>query len=198
MGLQHNTLKQSIILGVFFLLLVTTYISFSNIITFIFDHNSNRFPFIGGLALILNYVVYLLGLTYAASLRNYKRQFEIAAITYTIGYALYIYDFDEVPRLVVSILAAIIGGYGASVLWVSQGGYMVKLFKKYNISEHAEGRYMAIQNGIIYGQVMLGGIVTTFALGLFGDQIYFIVLTVIGTMSLLFVHFFLDPLEEST
>ena len=180
----------------FFLLLVTTYISFSNIITFIFENKSTRFPFMGGMVLIINYVVYLLGLTYAVSLRNYKRQFEIAAITYTIGYALYIYDFDEVTRLVVSIIAAVIGGYGASVLWVSQGGYMVKLFKTYSISEHAEGRYMAIQNGIIYGQVMLGGVVTTFALGIFGDQIYFMVLTIIGTMSLLFVHFFLDPLKE--
>ena len=40
MSLEPNTLKQTIILGVFFLLLVTTYISFSNIITFIFEHNS--------------------------------------------------------------------------------------------------------------------------------------------------------------
>jgi MFS family permease len=40
MDLEPNTLKQTIILGVFFLLLVTTYISFSNIITFIFENNS--------------------------------------------------------------------------------------------------------------------------------------------------------------
>ena len=72
-------------------------------------------------------------------------------------------------RLIVSVFGAIIGGYGASVLWVSQGGYMVKLFKRYNISGSDEGRYMGIQNGIIYGQVILGGAITTFALGLFGN-----------------------------
>lgn len=75
MNYQSNTLKQTILVGIFFLLLVTTYISFSNIITFIFEHNSQQFPFVGGLSLILNYAVYLVGLTYAASLKNFKRQF---------------------------------------------------------------------------------------------------------------------------
>jgi hypothetical protein len=75
MKLEANTLKQTIVLGTFFLLLVTTYISFSNIITFIFEHDSTQFPFVGGLALILNYTVYLIGLTYAATFSNYKRQF---------------------------------------------------------------------------------------------------------------------------
>ena len=76
----------------------------------------------------------MVGLTYAASLKNFKKQFEIAAIAYTLNYALYIFNSGKVFTLVVSIIGAIIGGYGASVLWVSQGGYMVKLFKKYAIS----------------------------------------------------------------
>lgn len=46
---------------------------------------------------------------------------------------------------------------------------MVKLFRKYSISDSDEGRYMGIQSGIIYAQVILGGCITTFALGLFGD-----------------------------
>ena len=75
MKYEPNTLKQTVFVGIFFLLLVTTYISFSNIITFIFEHDEDQFSFVGGLSLILNYVVYLLGLTYAASLRNYKKQF---------------------------------------------------------------------------------------------------------------------------
>ena len=54
---------------------------------------------------------------------------------------------------------------------------------------------MGIQSGIIYGQVILGGAVTTFALGYFGNTTYFIVLTAIGLISLLFVHFFLDSLQ---
>jgi len=138
----------------------------------------------------------MVGLTYAASLSNYKRQFEIAAITYTTGYALYIVDVSEVVRLIISIIAALIGGYGASVLWVSQGGYMVKLFKKYNIKNEEKGQYLGILNGIVFGQVILGGTITTFALGLFGNFIYFIVLTAIGVAALIFVHLLLDPLED--
>ena len=55
---------------------------------------------------------------------------------------------------------------------------------------------MGIQSGIIYGQVILGGAITTFALGIFGNTVYFIVLTVIGTLSYLFVHFCLDDLMD--
>ena len=54
---------------------------------------------------------------------------------------------------------------------------------------------MGIQSGIIYGQVIMGGAITTFALGLFGNTIYFIVLTAIGVFALFFVHFFLDSLQ---
>jgi len=101
-----------------------------------------------------------------------------------------------VVRLIISIIAALIGGYGASVLWVSQGGYMVKLFKKYDIKNEEKGQYLGILNGIVFGQVILGGTITTFALGLFGNFIYFIVLTAIGVAALIFVHLLLDPLED--
>jgi hypothetical protein len=33
----------------------------------------------------------------------------------------------------VGIIGAVFGGYGAAIYWVSQGGYLMKLFKKYNI-----------------------------------------------------------------
>jgi len=57
----------------------------------------------------------------------------IAALCYSFNYALYIFEFREFGGLVVTVIGAIVGGYGASVLWVSQGGFMVKLFKKYAI-----------------------------------------------------------------
>lgn len=55
---------------------------------------------------------------------------------------------------------------------------------------------MGIQNGIIYGQVVMGGAVTTFALGLFGNFIYFIVLSAIGVLAFFFCYFFIDPLNS--
>ena len=56
---------------------------------------------------------------------------------------------------------------------------------------------MGIQSGIVYSNVLLGGTITTFALGLFGNEIYFIVLTVIGAISYFLCKIFLDPLPSS-
>jgi hypothetical protein len=133
-GYKH-TQKQSIILGIFFLLLVTTYSSFSHIATYITEHDSNRYHFEGEVSLIVNYVVYLIGLTRAASITNFKKQFLIAAICYSSNYALYLLGFTKLLGLFTAALGALIGGYGASVLWVSQGGYMMRLFHRNKIEK---------------------------------------------------------------
>lgn len=114
---------------------MTTYSSFSHIATYITEHDSNRYHFEGEVSLIVNYVVYLLGLTRAASIRNYKKQFLIAAVCYTCNYALYLLGFNGLLALFVAALGAAIGGFGASVLWVSQGGYMMRLFNRNKIEK---------------------------------------------------------------
>lgn len=38
--------------------------------------------------------------------------------------------------VIVGVVGAIFGGYGAAIYWVSQGGYMIKLFKRYNVKEN--------------------------------------------------------------
>ncbi len=147
--------------------------------------------------LILNYAVYLIGLTRAPTIRNYKRQFQIAAICYSVNYALYLLKFDKVFGLLAAMAGAIIGGFGASVLWVSQGGYMMRLFKANNIDKDHEGFYLGIQNGLVYTSSLLGAIVITFGLGLFGNEIYFLVLTLLGLLAFLLCTFFLDPLTSA-
>lgn len=93
------------------------------------------------------------------------------------------------------IVGALFGGYGAAIYWVSQGGYMMKLFKKYGINTNEEGKYFGVTNGIVYGSSFLGAIVTTFGLGLFGTQIYFAILTVLALASWAVCTYFLDSLE---
>jgi hypothetical protein len=73
---------------------------------------------------------------------------------------------------------------------------MVKLFKIKGIDENSEGKYIGAMNGIVYSQIILGGVLTTFALGLFGNEIYFIILSGIGILSFILCKFCLDPLEE--
>lgn len=166
---EGATTRQTVVLGVFFLLLVTTYSSFSQIVTFITQHSGTQYSFVGEVSLITNYLVYLIGLTRAPSIVNFKRQFLIAALCYSFNYALYIFEPEFAWGLVVSVLGAIVGGYGASVLWISQGGYMVRLFRINKIGEQHEGKYLGLQNGLVYGNSLLGAIVTTFCLGLFGN-----------------------------
>jgi MFS family permease len=94
------------------------------------------------------------------------------------------------------IIGALFGGYGAAIYWVSQGGYLIKLFKKYNIPQNEEGKYFGIANGIVYGSSLFGALVTTFGLGYFGNTVYFTVLSVLTVISLLVCTFFMDGLKD--
>jgi len=53
-------------------------------------------------------------------------------------------------------------------------------------------------NGIVFSNLILGGLLTTFALGLFGNEVYFIILSVIGVLSYFLCKNYLDPLEDSS
>ena len=162
-------MKGTLVLGVFFLMVVTTYASFSHIVSYITEHSNQLYPFEGSVVLIVNYLVYMLGLSRASVISNYKRQFQIAALCYATNYVLYLFHFDHLLGLISSALGALIGGYGASLLWVSQGGYMMELFKSNNIAKDEEGYYLGIQNGMIYASNIVGAIIITFGLGLLGN-----------------------------
>lgn len=61
-------------------------------------------------------------------IKKYKWQFQVSAIFHLINYIVYIPDFQGDMGLIAGIIGAVFGGYGAAIYWVSQGGYMVKLF----------------------------------------------------------------------
>jgi hypothetical protein len=42
-----KTMRETVVLGVFFLMLVTTYASFSHIVTYIAEHSEQLYPFAG-------------------------------------------------------------------------------------------------------------------------------------------------------
>ena len=80
-----------------------------------------------------NYFVYMVTLIFSPAIKHFKKQFQISAICHLINYAVYIPDFKGTLGLGMGIVGALFGGYGAAIYWVSQGGYMMKLFKKYGI-----------------------------------------------------------------
>jgi hypothetical protein len=75
----------------------------------------------------------MITLIFSPIIKNYKWQFQVSAICHLINYLVYIPDFKEELGLIAGVIGAIFGGYGAAIYWVSQGGYMVKLFEIYQI-----------------------------------------------------------------
>jgi hypothetical protein len=122
---------------------------------------------------------------------------QLAALFYALNYALYILELRNAGGLIINIIGAIVGGYGSAIQWVCLGGYMMKLFRVNKIEKEHQGRYLGIFNGLFYSGQMTGAVFTTFFLGLFSNNIYFIGLAAVALLSLLLCRFLLDPLKET-
>lgn len=94
------------------------------------------------------------------------------------------------------ILGSILGGFGAAIVWVSQGGFMTALFEKYQIPLGYHGRYFGLLNMLVFSNILLGSLVSTFGLGFLGDTQYFIILTLIGGISVFFGTFLLEDVQK--
>ena len=114
---------------IFSLLLITTYSSFSTIITYIHERDNHRI--LGPVLLFSNYSVFMISNTFVPSLAvKYKYQFLLASICYTANYVLELASFNNISLYIFSIIGALLGGFGASVFWLSLGGYMDLLCKQ--------------------------------------------------------------------
>ena len=71
----------------------------------------------------------------------------------------------------------------------------MKLFHTCGTVENPEEKYFGILNGITSICNLLGAVVTTFGLGLFGNQIYFSILTVLAFLAWIVCTYFLDDLD---
>lgn len=49
---------------------------------------------------------------------------------------------------------------------------------------------------IIFSNILLGSLVTTFGLGLFSDTVYFISLTLFGLLAVMFSSFFIEDVQN--
>lgn len=80
--------KAITVVGTFYLLLITTYSSFSFIITFIYENRANE-GYVGPLLLATNYSSFLIANLFAPSVRfSFKNQMKFAALAYTINYVM--------------------------------------------------------------------------------------------------------------
>lgn len=85
----------------------------------------------------------------------------------------------------------VVGGVSAGFLWVSQGGYLREVCKgKLN-----KGKYNAIFTLLLSLSQLMAGVTTTFFLGFYSDQVYFIGLTALSLLSAVFGLLFLKNIS---
>lgn len=62
---------------------------------------------------------------------NYKKQFLLGALCYTINYVLQIPNMLDTVGVLLMILGSVMGGAGAAIIYVAQGGFVVTLLENY-------------------------------------------------------------------
>ena len=119
--------KKVILLGTFYLLLVTTYSSLSYIITYIYDQKEG-YEFVGPLILASNYGTFLITNLFAPSVRlSYKTQMKIAAVCYTVNYVTQAIPAGKGLSIFLIVLGSMVSGFGAALVWVVYGAYIKSL-----------------------------------------------------------------------
>ena len=177
------------------MLLVTTFASLSYIVTYIYDHKEG-YEFVGPLILATNYGTFLITNLFAPSIRlSYKRQMKIAAVCYTINYVTQSIPAEKALNIVLIIVGSMVSGFGAAIVWVVYGAYIKALCKKFG-EEEEEGKYFSIANMLNFSSNFFGALVTTFGIGLFSNEIYFIILIALGLVSFLFCHFLVEDIPK--
>jgi len=86
-----------------------------------------------------------------------------------------------------------IGGVSGGFLWVSQGGYLREICKH----KPNKGKYNAIFSIFLSFSSLAAGITTTFFLGYFSNQVYFIALTSMMLAATFYGTFTLQNLSQS-
>ncbi len=94
------------------------------------------------------------------------------------------------------VIVNVLSGAGAAVIWVNQGAYMEQVFREQKVDSQFHGKYFGIANGLTCCNYALGALITTFGIGMFSDTVYFIFLTVVGMLGLLYCWVFLRYPEE--
>lgn len=124
-----SVLSNSVQLGIFFMLLFTSYTSFSTIISQLYRQEG--YLNLGKYAIFANYGTFMVSNIFAPYMGNKvnsKWLMCIAGCCYTFNYftgfiVAYVIEYEWLVYLIVIFGSALAGASG-SILWVSQGNYM--------------------------------------------------------------------------
>lgn len=152
------------------------------ILTYIYEQQ--QLDAIGPITLAVNYMVFILSSLAAPGCKiSYKKQMVFAAAAYTFNFSTgIVVPFVTVGwKYLLTVTGAAIGGASAGYLWVSQGGYLHEVCRRYGLKR---GKYFGMFSYIYCLTNISAGLITTFGLGWFDAQIYFIILTAVGLLSI--------------
>lgn len=124
-----SVLKNSIQLGIYFMLMFTSYTSFSTIISQLYKQQG--YTNLGKYSIFTNYGCFMISNMFAPYIGarvNSKWLMMLAGCCYSFNYftgflITYVVEYEWAVYAIV-VGGAAIGGLSASILWVSQGDYM--------------------------------------------------------------------------
>lgn len=102
---------------------------------------------------------------------------------------------DVALKYVISCAGFAVSGITSGHMWVSQGGYMHLLLLQNKIPENEKGKYFSIFNIWYCLSNISAGLITTFCLGLFDDTIYFIFISVVGLLGIIYSIFVIKDIQ---
>ena len=194
MGAREDTLR----LSIFFFLLFTPFSSYMTILTHIYEQAD--LPGIGPATLATNYICFMLSTIVAPAVKwPLKLQLLLGGFFYTLNYSSGIFaDMTDQPHLkfAISCLGSGIAGCSGGFLWVSQGRY-IHLTCEMNNSLERKGQMYGLFSSIYCFSNVSAGLLTTFALGFFDSKLYFVIITAIGLLSIVFCLLFLPTLPNA-
>ena len=154
----------------------------------------------GPFLLAFYYTCYMLSNIVSPSVTwKYKTQMTYAPILYAMNYFtgfILLYVESTFLKYVITGFGALLGGFGAAILWTSMGGFLHLLCEK-NGLQSSKGRFFGIFNGIYCVQSITGAFITTFGLGYFENNVYFVLVTMIAILSAVFCQFFIADLQQN-
>ena len=197
-----GVLGNSVQLGIYFMLMFTSYTSFSTIIGQLYRQEG--YFNLGKYSIFANYGSFMLFNMVAPSIGtrvNSKWLMLIAGCCYSFNYFTgFIITFfqDNITKVYsVVIFGAVLAGLSASILWVSQGNYMHIICEREN-KQAQKGYYFGVFFRLYSASNILAGIATTFLLGFLSARMYFLIITGIGMFAVLYMLIFLEKVEMTS
>lgn len=184
-------------ISLLFFILFTATNSFLTIITFIYEQAD--LTAIGPANIAIRYMAFILSTIYAPSCTwKIKNQLLIATLAYTFDFAAGLFvPLVSVPfKYGLACLGATVCGLSAGLLWVSQGRYIHLVCEMTGgDTSKIKAKCFGLFSLIYCLSHISAGLITTFGLGLFNVEVYFLTITATGLLSVLFCALFISDVQ---